>query len=120
MRKTPNVVRIALPYPPSLNSVFKKFNGANLSENYRQWRDDAGWALKAQHPLKILGPVAIEVELTAPDKRRRDLDNVGFKAICDLLVKHEIIEADDSRIVRKIQAAWVNQGDPCTVTIRSI
>jgi crossover junction endodeoxyribonuclease RusA len=113
-------VRINLPYPPSLNGIFHVHKGSRLSEKYRLWRDEAGWELKRQKPSKVPGPVAISVELTAPDKRRRDLDNVGFKAVIDLLVKHEIIEADDSRIVREIKARWVDSGEPCAVEVRSV
>lgn len=109
---------LELPYPPSLNSIFHVHNGSRLSEKYRQWRDEAGWRLKEQRPAKVGGPVAMSVELVAPDKRRRDLDNVGFKAVIDLLVKHEIIEADDSRIVRAIKAEWVESGPACVVTVR--
>lgn len=113
-------VRLALPYPPSLNDIFRQFNGSHLSEKYRLWRDEAGWRLKEQRPARLSGPVAVSVALVAPDKRRRDLDNVGFKAVIDLMVKHEIIEADDSRIVRRIEAEWLEAGDPCTVIVRSV
>ena len=41
--------------------------------------------LMVQKPPKITGPLSIAVELKAPDKRRRDLDNFGAKAIIDLL-----------------------------------
>lgn len=112
-------LRLALPYPPSLNAIFRQFNGAHLSEDYRKWRDAAGWALKGQKPAKFSGPVAVSVSLVPPDKRRRDLDNVGFKAVIDLLVKHGVIEADDSRIVRRIEAEWAREGEPCVVTVRS-
>ena len=77
-------VRLALPFPPSLNAIFRQFNGSHLSAEYRKWRDEAGWQLKAQRPEKITGPVAISVAVTAPDRRRRDLDNVGFKAVIDI------------------------------------
>lgn len=112
--------RLTLPFPPSLNAIFRKFKGSHLSEAYRAWRDEAGWTLQAQRPAKISGPVTIAVSLVPPDKRRRDLDNCGFKAIIDLLVKHEIIDADDSRIVRRIEAEWAVSGDPCTVSVRAI
>jgi len=113
-------VRISLPFPPSQNRLFRQFKGSHLSEAYRKWRDEAGWGVKAQRPPKVSGPVAISVALKAPDKRRRDLDNVGFKAVIDLLVSHEIIEGDDCKFVKRIQAEWVDAGDPCTVTVRGI
>jgi Holliday junction resolvase RusA-like endonuclease len=113
-------VRVTLPFPPSQNLLFRQFKGSHLSEAYRKWRDEAGWGMKAQRPAKVLGPVEISVALKAPDKRRRDLDNCGFKAVIDLLVSHEIIEGDDSRFVKRIQAEWASSGPPCTVTIRGI
>jgi Holliday junction resolvase RusA-like endonuclease len=113
-------IQVTLPFPPSLNDIFTKFKGAHLSQKYRKWRDEAGWRLKELNPGKVKGPVAISVSLVAPDKRVRDLDNCGFKAVIDLLVKHQIIEADDSTCVRKIEAEWASSGAPCTVTIRGI
>jgi Holliday junction resolvase RusA-like endonuclease len=113
-------VRVELPFPPSQNRLFRQFKGSHLSENYRKWRDEAGWGMKAQRPGKVSGPVSVSVSLVAPDKRRRDLDNVGFKAVIDLLVTHQIIEADDSTCVRKIEAEWASSGAPCTVHVRGI
>jgi crossover junction endodeoxyribonuclease RusA len=118
MNKTPNALQIALPFPVSVNNLFLNVRGRGRipSPAYRQWREDAGWALKAQKPPRIPGPIEIAVDLTPPDKRARDIDNL-FKGILDLLVTHGIIDGDDSRTVRRVSAEWVN-GDPCTVTIR--
>jgi crossover junction endodeoxyribonuclease RusA len=113
------MTEITLPFPPSQNGLFRQHNGARLSEKYRMWRDMAGLLLISQRPAKIAGPVAISVQLTPPDKRRRDLDNCGFKAVIDLLVSHQIIEADDSTIVRRIEAEWVEDGPGCVVTVRA-
>lgn len=88
-----------------------------MSETYRRWKAGAGTSLLAQRPQKLSGPVSVSVRLNPPDKRRRDLDNAGFKAIIDLLVEHQVIEADDSRIVRRIEAEWADSGEPCTVTV---
>lgn len=110
---------ISLPWPPSINRLYRAVGGRSiLSEAYRTWKRQAGLQMLAQGPRqRHEGPVSLTVELCAPDKRRRDLDNVGFKAVVDLLVEHKIIEADDSRIVREIRARWVNDGPPCTVFI---
>jgi crossover junction endodeoxyribonuclease RusA len=114
-------VVVTLPFPVSMNRLYRSVGGRSImSEAYRKWREAAGWRVVELRPGKVLGPVSISVSLVAPDKRRRDIDNVGFKAVIDLLVKHQIIEADDSRIVRKIQAEWASSGAPCTVTVRGI
>jgi crossover junction endodeoxyribonuclease RusA len=117
----PTETRIVLPFPPSINRLYRAVGGRSiLSEAYRGWKTEAGKLLNAQRPRKMRGQVAVTVELCAPDKRRRDADNAGTKAVLDLLVSHQIIEADDSRFVRSITAKWVDDGEPCTVTVRGV
>lgn len=112
---------LALSFPPSVNALWRAVGGRSImSAAYRDWRAVAGTELMAQRPKKLTGPVSISVWLNPPDKRRRDLDNAGFKAIIDLLVEHRVIEADDSRIVRRIEAEWVDSGDPCTVAVAPV
>ena len=112
-------VQLTLPWPVSTNRLYRAVGGRSiLSEAYRRWKLEAGWALAAQHPKRVFGPVAVTVELCAPDKRRRDADNSG-KAILDLLVAHQIIEDDSSKFVREFTAKWVDSGDPCTVIVRA-
>jgi Holliday junction resolvase RusA-like endonuclease len=89
-----------------------------MSKPYRDWVAAAGTEIMIQKQRVTLGKVGISVQLCPPDKRRRDLDNVGFKAIIDLLVKHGLIEGDDSRYVRSLRADWVDEGHPCVVTIK--
>lgn len=109
---------VSLPFPISTHQAFRKHKGAHLSEEYRRWRDLAGWELLAQRPSKIKGKVSVLIELVAPDKRNRDTDNF-IKAPVDLLVTHGVIEGDDQRFVRSVTARWVEQGDPCRVTVTS-
>lgn len=109
---------ITLPFPPSVNALYRAVKGRTiLSAQYRSWQTLAGLTLATQRPEKVTGPVTVTVELTPPDKRKRDIDNAGFKAVLDLLVKHSVIEADDSTIVREITARWVDTGEPCTVHV---
>ncbi len=99
--------RVVLPFPPTLNLMRIPARGRLVtSPKYREWMEEAGLALLSQRPKKMLGRVGITVEVAPADKRRRDLDNVGFKAALDLLVKHGVIEGDDSRYVRSISAHW--------------
>lgn len=112
-------VSLTLPFPVSVNGAFRRHNGAYLSERYRKWRDEAGWTLLSQRPEKIAGPVAVTIDLKAPDRRVRDADNT-LKALCDLLVKHGVIEGDDSRFVRSLSVQWVDHGQPrADVTVRA-
>jgi Holliday junction resolvase RusA-like endonuclease len=75
--------------------------------------------MAAQRPAKFDGTVTVTIDLCAPDKRRRDADNLG-KAILDLLTDQGVIVADDSRYVREVRTRWNDAGDPCLVTIQSI
>lgn len=111
--------RISLPFPVSTHKAFRKHKGAHLSEEYRQWRDRAGWELLGQRPAKIKGHVSVLIELVSPDKRRRDTDNF-IKGPMDLLVTHGVIEGDDSRFVREVTARWVDAGEPCRVVVSEV
>lgn len=112
---------VTLPFPPSVNALYRAVGGRSiLSETYRRWKREAGLTLLSQRPAKVAGTVSVNVELCAPDKRRRDVDNAGAKAVLDLLVSHQIIEGDDSRFLRRISIAWVESGSPCRVEITPI
>lgn len=115
-------VRIVLPWPPTLNHLRMPVRGRLIvSPEYRDWMDYAGVVLIQQRPKKVLGKVGITVEVAPADKRRRDLDNfANFKAVLDLLVKHGIIEGDDSRTVRSLHAHWddVSTDKRLVVTIK--
>lgn len=110
---------IALPFPPSGHSLFKRHNGSHLSEKYKAWRDEAGWLLKSQKPTPIPGRVIVTIELVNPNRIRRDASN-HIKAVEDLLVAHGIIEADDDRVVRRVTAGWQDSGEPCVVTVEAV
>jgi crossover junction endodeoxyribonuclease RusA len=109
---------VVLPFPPSVNGVFRRHNGSHLSERYKAWRDEAAIWLSQQQSAPVGGRVFVSLDYRAPDRRVRDLDNL-LKAPLDLLVSEGLIEADSSKVVREIRARWVDAGEPLTVTIRS-
>ena len=109
-------IAIELPFPPSNHEVFRRHKGKHLSERYRKWRDEAGWMLKQQRPEKVIGPVAVAIELVAPDRKRRDADNFT-KGALDLLVAHGVITGDDGSVVREVTARWRESGPPCMVIV---
>lgn len=109
---------IVLPFPPSVNGTFRQHNGSRLSKRYIAWRDAATVELLRQRPTKHCGRVALTLEFAAPDRRPRDIDNL-LKAPLDLLVKQGIIEDDNIKVVREVTARWVENGPPCSITIRS-
>jgi Holliday junction resolvase RusA-like endonuclease len=99
-----NPVTIELSRWFSLNNMHDNIPGRGrvTSNEYRIWKDLAGWELLNQHPRKIKGPVALQYEFK---KGRADLGNLE-KACTDLLVTHGVIEGDGPNIVREIWLAW--------------
>ena len=100
-------VIINTPFPPSTNNLFINVaKGRIPSARYADWKQDAGWALKAQRPKSIKGPVVLRYQFQeGQDRRKRDIGNLE-KASTDLLVEHGVIEADDNTIVRGISMFW--------------
>ena len=111
---------IVLPFPVSLNNMFvNSSRGRFRSQRYDSWIMEAGTEIMRQRPPKVAGPVILSFEFGEPDKRKRDISNL-IKAPEDLLVKHGIIEADDSSIVRTITAKWVPDVEGVRITVKSI
>lgn len=100
-------VIINLLFPPSTNNLFINVTKGRVpSARYADWRQEAGWSLKAQRPTAIKGPVVLRYQFQeGQDKRKRDIGNLE-KAPTDLLVEHGVIEADDNTIVRGISLFW--------------
>jgi len=110
------VNEIYLPFPPSQNHIWKKTpTGMRISKGYEDWQIIAGLALNKQRPKKITGAYKLTIQASRPDKRRRDLDNIAFKAINDLLVKHGVVE-DDS-LCEMLSARWVTDGEGVCVRV---
>lgn len=108
---------ISLPWPPTVNSSHKTFNGKRLAERTRKWRDEAGWMLKQQRPHKFKGEVEIVIYLRPPDRRRRDGDNIE-KALNDLLKAHRVIKDDSLDIIgdsRRVRVDDINAPECCVV-----
>lgn len=93
-------LRVELPFPPSVNHYYRTFRGRILiSKTGREYRQSVYAATLEQlglfPPFKT--PLKAVVELTPPDKRRRDLDNFAGKALYDAL-QHANLYLDDSQI----------------------
>ena len=84
---------IRLPVPPSVNALFfnKSKGGRGKADPYKAWIVAAGWQLKLQRPIPVLGRYTLLIRL--PQSLQGDIDN-RIKAVSDLLVKHEIVEDD--------------------------
>jgi crossover junction endodeoxyribonuclease RusA len=95
---------VTLPYPPSVNNLFINVaRGRVISKRYAAWRTDAHWTIKRTPGPRFSEPVAVEIILGKPDRRKRDLDN-AIKAPLDALVEMHVI-TDDS-LIQRIEAQW--------------
>jgi crossover junction endodeoxyribonuclease RusA len=89
---------MVLPWPPSVNSYWRhSARGTYIGKPGRQFRKDALAAI-AKEQLKPFGDsrVSVVIELRAPDRRRRDIDN-HLKGLLDVLTHSKIID-DDSQV----------------------
>lgn len=109
-------VTITLPFPPSVNRLYRSFGGRSIkSKAYREWELAAAWAIKSQKPKTIKGPYKLTILLTPPDKRKRDLGNLE-KAISDALQTAGVIEND--HLCRSMTIAWGDRAKgTATVTV---
>jgi crossover junction endodeoxyribonuclease RusA len=90
---------VELPYPPSVNHYWRRVGARTLiSRGGRAFRQAVCSILAARGVQPLDGPLAMEVTIHPPDKRRRDIDNLQ-KALLDALA-HGGAYRDDSQIVR--------------------
>lgn len=112
-------MRIELPFPPSVNTMFVNVTGKGRvkSAEYKSWTRAALWELKAQKAKPVSGEVSISIGLVAPSRQPMDCDN-RIKPILDALTAGGILKQDDNRYVRRVSAEWVADGAPCTVIVQ--
>ena len=93
------MIEITLPWPPSVNTYWRNFDGRMIiSARGREYRETVGDQMTLQKMVKhFRGQLKVEIEAFRPDKRRRDLDNL-LKATLDGLA-HAGVYEDDSQIV---------------------
>ena len=98
-------VSALLPWPPSVNTLWRAVNGRNiLSKKGREFKDKCNEIFKGTDP-KFYQKERLFLTLTLrpPDKRRRDISNL-IKAVEDSLPWYD----DDSQI----DALVVLRGEP--------
>ncbi len=101
------MLEIELPFPPSVNHLYRRFRSrVVLSSEGRAYRDTVASALAALGVRPLAGPLEVEIDLYPPDRRRRDADN-PIKILADSL-QHGGAFEDDSQIVRLV----VEKKDP--------
>ncbi|MEN3033580.1 MAG: RusA family crossover junction endodeoxyribonuclease [Aquificaceae bacterium] len=101
----------SLPIPKS-NRYLRRKNGKVFKPNrVKNWEVRALWELINQASTQLKSAldckVCVEVELTLPDNRRRDIDNM-LKSLWDVMEKagiiksdHQIFEVRTKKIIQK-------------------
>lgn len=98
------MVLIDLTLPPSANqrlipyviNMTRRIIGIKDSPKYREWMELEARKIKNEIQALYAEPVYVYMEITFPDKRKRDLDNMA-KPVCDVLKLAGIYD-DDSLI----------------------
>jgi len=91
-------VILTIPYPPSVNSMYRTFRGRMLiSKKGRIWMKAAVCEAKAQAlGWFVNGPCEFTVKAYMPDNRRRDIDNL-LKPLQDCIT-HAGLWKDDCQV----------------------
>lgn len=98
---------IYLPYPPSINRLYRSINGRSiLSKVGRDYYRDVVPIAEASG-LNIRGPYVLLITAHRPDRRKRDIGNLE-KIVSDTLTKAGVIE-DDS-LCEVIISRWACSG----------
>ena len=110
------ILDVVLPYPPSVNHYWRYARGrfyiSSAGHNYRESVLAALFGCE-----KLSSPVALEIEVYPPDRRRRDLDNI-LKSILDALEYAGVFEDDSQVAFISVERKEVVKGGQCRIRLR--
>lgn len=108
-----------LPWPPSVNCYIRRGNNRSyMTKKGKEFRAEVHASIDSERPL-LGGRLAVSIELTPPDKRKRDIDN-HIKAALDAL-QHGGVFVDDSQIdLLRVARCRVESPGCCDVTITEL
>jgi len=114
------MIELDLPFPPSVNTYWRTFQGRMLiSKKGREYRKAVSEQILLQKCNKHLkGKIRVTIEAWRPDKRRRDLDNL-LKAPLDALTHAGVYE--DDQLIVDLRIFWAeDQAGKLKVKIEEI
>jgi len=102
------VVEITLPWPPTVNTYWRQFQGRVLiSKQGREYRKVVADQVMLQRAAKHLDhAVRVEIKAFRPDRRRRDLDNL-LKALLDSMTHAGVM--DDDALIEDLRIYWADE-----------
>ena len=93
-------LELELPWPPSVNHYYRHVGSRVLiSRDGRKYRELVTTLVNRNGFRPFQGRISLHAEFYPPDRRRRDLDNVGGKVLLDTLQAAGLFK-DDSQIKR--------------------
>jgi crossover junction endodeoxyribonuclease RusA len=114
------MTELELPFPPSVNHYWRRVGPRTLiSRGGRAFRSSVCAILAAHGVRPLRGPLAVEIDVYPPDRRRWDIDNLQ-KALLDALAHGGAYE-DDSQVARlSVVRREVIPGGKVVVRIRRL
>lgn len=114
------MIDLSLPMPPSLNNYYRRVGPKVLiSAQGRRYRAAVAMLVRSKQIQRLDGRLRMSIRVHAPDRRRRDLDNV-LKALWDAL-QHAGVYADDGNIdTLLVQREDIKEGGMVRVNIQEI
>jgi crossover junction endodeoxyribonuclease RusA len=107
-----------LPWPPSVNCYIRRGNNRSyMTKQGKRFREEVIATTDGGDPFT--GRLAVAIELTAPDKRKRDIDN-HVKPVLDAL-QHGNVFLDDSQVdLLRVARCHTESPGCCDVTITEL
>jgi crossover junction endodeoxyribonuclease RusA len=104
-----------------MNTYWRRGNNVTyLTKKARQFRNDVLEAMRQETVYDtIRGRLAVHLELTLPDKRKRDIDN-HIKAAVDALKHAGVFEDDEQIDDLRVTRLHVEPPGCCDVTITEL
>lgn len=107
------MLKFTIPLPPvtkknSQQIIINKSTGRPMvipSKQYREYEKECGWFVQGKG-MNINEPVNVKCVYYMPTRRRVDLTNL-MEATHDILVKYEVLEDDNSKIIRSVDGSRV-------------
>lgn len=109
-----------LPWPPSVNTYWRRGPKVTyLSPKAKLYRAEVWVSVYDGRRAPMQSRLAVNIELTLPDRRKRDIDN-HLKAAIDAL-QHAGVFADDEQIDElRVKRLHVEPPGCCDVTITEL